>query len=201
MLRGPTFSSAQASYLSPACYASRLYHSAVPPLPRGNALLVSARSNGGFSAKKVSKNALCPSTSAPLLSQGQFIFLFVFCIGVFQPELALFLPTAVGAAGAGRLFSLFRHADLRWNLCPPAWGKDSASHGLLRSIYSEETEAQWFHRTRRAHAKSTDLSNRAGTAVHEKQRQCLLRTRRDGNEKKKAAKHRVASAKRGAIPL
>ena len=122
-------------------------------------------------------------------------------IGVFQPESALFSPTAVGAAGVGRLFSLLRHADLRWNQCPPAWGKDSASHGFLRSIYSEETEAQWFHRTRRAHAKSTDLSNRAGTAVHEKQRQCLLRTRRDGNEKKKAAKHRVASAKRGAIPL
>ena len=107
-------------------------------------------------AKKVSKNALCPSTSAPLLSQGQFIFLFVFCIGVFQPESALFSPTAVGAAGVGRLFSLLRHADLRWNQRPPAWGKDSASHCLLRSIYSEETEAQWFRSARRAHAKSTD---------------------------------------------
>ena len=51
----PTFSSAQAPYLSPPCYASRLYHSAVPPLPRGNSPLVSARSNGGFSAAKVGK--------------------------------------------------------------------------------------------------------------------------------------------------
>ena len=136
MLRGPTFSSAQASYLSPACYASRLYHSAVPPLPRGNALLVSARSNGGFSAKKVSKNALCPSTSAPLLSQGHFIFLFVFCIGVFQPESALFSPTAVGAAGVGRFFSLLRHADLRRNQCPPAWGQDSASHGFFEKRHA-----------------------------------------------------------------
>ena len=56
-------------------------------------------------------------------------------IGVFQPALALFSPTAVGAAVVGRLFSLLRHADLRRNPCPPAWGKDSASHGLLRSIY------------------------------------------------------------------
>ena len=43
-------------------------------------------------------------------------------------------------------------------------------------------------------ARSRDWRAVRWAAAKEKQRQCLLRTRRDGNEKKKAAKHRVASA-------